>query len=105
MMVPGKVIKGVQPGIDVANDSLVSGIYRGDVTLRPGTKVLMHGIVEGNLTVEKGAVLYLLGGIVKGNLNVAGAASVQGIVGNLRAEDDATVAFDGIVEMQGGSAP
>jgi hypothetical protein len=104
MMVPGSVIRGIQPGIDITSDCLVSGIYKGDVTLRPGAKVLIHGIVEGNLIVEKGAVLYLIGGIVKGNLKVAGAANVHGIVGNLKAEDDAVIALDGIVEKQGGSA-
>jgi hypothetical protein len=105
MMVPGGTIKGIQPGmVEIARDSFVSGIFHGDITVKSGANVLMHGIVEGSVRVENGAVLYLLGGIVKGSLNVAGAASVQGIVGNLQADDDATVAFDGIVKERGGSA-
>jgi hypothetical protein len=104
MTIPGSTIRGIGPGLEIDRDGLVSGIFKGDVTVKSGAKVLMHGIVEGNVHVEKGAVLYLVGGIVKGNLSVAGAASVQGIVGALDAVDGATVAFDGIVKQQGGSA-
>ena len=47
------------------------------------------------MTERSSSLLHHLG-IVNGDLIVAGAASVQGIVGSVRGDDGATVALDGI---------
>ena len=97
--IPGAKIKGIdQSSLEIDRDVVLSGIL-GPVTVRSGAKVLLSGIVRGPLTVERGAVVYVMG-IVGGDVTVNGAAAIDGIIeGRLLADDAATVAMDGIVEL------
>ena len=97
MTIPSSKIKGIDKSpIEIDPDALLSGIL-GPVTVRSGAKVLLSGIVDGGLIVERDAVAYVMG-IVNSDATVGGAACIDGVIdGQLFVDDDASVAIEGIV--------
>ena len=93
LVVPAYVVRGIhKDAVVIDRNAMFGGLAEGDVIIRAGARVIGHGIITGNLTVEDNAVLYY-DGIVKGKVSVRGAACLMGIFESFEAIEGACVSI------------
>ncbi|MGA9418617.1 MAG: hypothetical protein WBV40_05660 [Candidatus Cybelea sp.] len=104
VLMPAWHLHGIQSQkVILERDAAVSGILEDGLEVRGGVKAIVHSIIKGSVVVEAGAVLHF-DGIVKGNVEVRGAACLSGIIGALRAAEDAVICLDAMESSKNSAA-